>query len=70
MEAPVSRRVVTSRKPGKELTTNQGQIQDEAPPINITGDDEYEVGKILAYYKRFNTLSYRVTWLNRDVDLT
>lgn len=47
-----------------------GQIQTKSPPINITGDDEWEVEEVLACRKQRNNLSYRVTWLNRDVDLT
>ena len=46
-----------------------GQVQEESHPINITGDDEYEVEEVLACRKQHGNLSYRVTWLNRDVDL-
>ncbi|TVY12495.1 hypothetical protein LARI1_G009650, partial [Lachnellula arida] len=38
------------------------------PPVNITGDDEWEVQEILASKGRKN-LYYRVKWLNRDEDL-
>jgi transposase InsO family protein len=47
-----------------------GQIQEESHPINITGEEEYEVEEILACRRRWNQLEYRTTWLNRDVDLT
>jgi len=48
----------------------EGQTQQELPPINITGDEEYEVEEVLACRRQRGNLSYRVTWLNRDVDLT
>ena len=47
-----------------------GQIAEAIPPINITGDDEWEVQTILACRKLRGSLSYKVSWLNQDVDLT
>jgi len=46
-----------------------GQVQDKPLPINITGDDEWELEQVLACRKQRSNLSYRVTWLNHDVDL-
>ena len=46
-----------------------GQTSPPPPPINITGDDEWEIEDILACRKQRNSLSYRVSWLNQDVDL-
>lgn len=46
-----------------------GQVQDSPPPINVTGDDEWEVEEVLAVRKQRNKLSYRVTWSSRDIDL-
>jgi transposase InsO family protein len=47
-----------------------GQQMEAPPPINITGDDEWEIEDILACRKQRGNLSYRVSWLNHDVDLT
>ena len=47
-----------------------GQVQQASHPINITGDDEWEVEEVLACRRQHTNLSYRVTWLNKDVDLT
>jgi transposase InsO family protein len=47
-----------------------GQEQEPPLPINITGDDEWELEEVLACRKQRTMLSYRVTWLNQDVDLT
>jgi hypothetical protein len=47
-----------------------GQYNKPPPPINITGDNEYEVDKVLIYRKRYRSLDYRVSWLNYDTDLT
>jgi transposase InsO family protein len=46
-----------------------GQYNEPPPPINITGDDEYEVDKVLACRKRYKSLEYHVSWLNYDADL-
>ena len=46
-----------------------GQISPEPPPINITGDNEYEVEEILAAKLLRKNLYYRVSWLNCDIDL-
>ena len=47
-----------------------GQILEAPPPINITGDSEWEVERILAVKKVRKTLLYRVSWPNSDTDLT
>jgi hypothetical protein len=46
-----------------------GQVNDPLPPINITGDEEWEVEDILAVRKRWKSLEYRVSWRNHDNDL-
>ncbi|KHJ32483.1 hypothetical protein EV44_g2899 [Erysiphe necator] len=46
-----------------------GQINDEPLPINITGDDEWEIEKVLASRVKRQRLEYRVAWLNKDEDL-
>ena len=45
-----------------------GQINPEPPPVNITGDDKWEVQEILASKGR-KYLYYYIKWLNRDEDL-
>ncbi|RAL60082.1 hypothetical protein DID88_000708 [Monilinia fructigena] len=47
-----------------------GQILEPPPPINITGDFEWEVEKVLAVRKARKNLQYRVSWLNGDSDLS
>jgi hypothetical protein len=44
-------------------------VQDAPLPINVTGDDEWDLEEVLACRKNGKTLSYRVTWVNQDVDL-
>jgi transposase InsO family protein len=46
-----------------------GQVEEPPPPVNITGDLEYEVDEILTVKKRHGKLFYRVNWLNFDEDL-
>lgn len=55
------------KDPGDPLP---GQFLEPPPPINVTGDDEWEIEDILACRKQRGNLSYRVSWLNQDVDLT
>lgn len=47
-----------------------GQYNEPPPPINITGNEEYEVEKILASRKHYKSVEYRVAWKNYDLDLT
>jgi hypothetical protein len=47
-----------------------GQYNKPPLPINITGDNEYEVDKVLICRKRYRSLEYHVSWLNYDTDLT
>ena len=46
-----------------------GQLPTPEEPINITGDEEYEVEEIIAVRQVGKTLQYRCTWTGRDVDL-
>jgi hypothetical protein len=46
-----------------------GQYNEPPLPINITGDDEYEVDKVFVCRKCYRSLEYRVSWLNYDADL-
>ena len=39
-----------------------GQVNKPEDPVEIAGDLEYEVEKILAVRKRWNRLEYRVQW--------
>lgn len=45
-----------------------GQIEAPPDPVNLTGQDEYEVEDVLACKLVNKTLKCRVTWLNRDVN--
>ncbi|KAI1007774.1 hypothetical protein K3495_g453 [Podosphaera aphanis] len=45
------------------------QINDQPFPINVTGDDKWEVEDILASRIRRNRLEYRAAWGDKDVDL-
>ena len=46
-----------------------GQNNEEPLPINVTGDDEWEVEEILASRLKRQRLEYRISWLHKDVDL-
>lgn len=47
-----------------------GQVNDPDPPINITGEEEWEIEQIIASKRTHNSIYYRVQWRNYDVDLT
>jgi hypothetical protein len=48
-----------------------GQWNPPEPPINITGEDDWEVQEVLASkIRRGNILQYRVKWLGYDENLT
>jgi transposase InsO family protein len=45
-----------------------GQHNDPPPAIEVDGEEEWEVEKVLAVRKRRNGLEYRVKWLGFDED--
>lgn len=45
-----------------------GQVNEPAEPINVTGQDEWEVQEIIAVRKACNQLKYRAKWLGADDD--
>jgi hypothetical protein len=45
-----------------------GQVVEPLPPINVTGDEEWELSRIRAVRKRWKRLEYRVDWLGHDDD--
>ena len=45
-----------------------GQINDLPPPIQITGDNEYEVQQVIAVRLRQRKLQYRAAWVGADED--
>ena len=45
-----------------------GQIVEPLPPINITGDDEWELLRMRAVRTRWKRLEYRADWLGHDED--
>jgi hypothetical protein len=45
-----------------------GQLEQPQPPVNITGDNEYELSAIRAVRKRWNRLEYQADWLGHDQD--
>ena len=47
----------------------EGQRNEPSTPINVTGDDEYEVEEVLTVKLQRRELLYRVKWLSRDDDL-
>ena len=47
----------------------EGQRNVPSEPINVTGDDEYEVEEVLTVKLSKKELFYRVKWLSRDDDL-
>jgi len=47
-----------------------GQYNDPSPPINVDGEDEWEVEEVLAVRKYRGRLQYRVKWLGFDDDPT
>lgn len=47
----------------------EGQNSSPPTPINVTGDEEFEVQEILAVRKKRNKLEYRVSWIGYDADL-
>ncbi|KKA22102.1 Retrovirus polyprotein, partial [Rasamsonia emersonii CBS 393.64] len=60
--APEKLRRATSTEP------LQGQIPDAQPPIEVNGQDEWEVEQILASKLRYGKLYYRVKWIGYDDD--
>jgi hypothetical protein len=46
-----------------------GQWNPPPEPVNITGEDEWEVQEVIASKKRDRKLFYRVQWLGHDEDL-
>ncbi|KAL3708702.1 hypothetical protein TMatcc_006686 [Talaromyces marneffei ATCC 18224] len=54
------------RASSSELLT--GQIQDKAPPIEVNGEQEWEVDEILDSKLRWRKLFYRVRWTGHDPD--
>ena len=47
-----------------------GQINEPPPPIEITGDQEYEVQELIAVKLDRGKLLYRASWVGYDEDLT
>jgi hypothetical protein len=47
-----------------------GQKNEPPLPIQVNGDDEWEVNEVLAYKLVQGTLRYRVQWKGYDPDLT
>ncbi len=45
-----------------------GQQNEPPPPIQITGDQEWEVEEVIAVQKTRKTLYYRVKWVGQDED--
>lgn len=46
-----------------------GQVNAPPPPVNITGDQEWEIHDILAVKTYYGSLRYRISWKNHDEDL-
>jgi hypothetical protein len=47
-----------------------GQVVEPLPPVNVTGDDEWELLRIRAVRIRWKRLEYRADWLGYDEDPT
>jgi transposase InsO family protein len=47
-----------------------GQIADEAPAIEVNGEQQWEVEQILGVKQVRNRLRYRAAWIGHDEDLT
>jgi hypothetical protein len=45
-----------------------GQIVTPLPPVNVTGDDEWELLRIRSVRQRWKSLQYRADWLGHDED--
>lgn len=45
-----------------------GQVNEPPPPIQITGDDEYEVQEVIAVKLLRRKLQYRAAWVGADED--
>jgi hypothetical protein len=45
-----------------------GQVIDPPDPIQVEGENEWEVDKVLAVRKRYGKLQYRIQWLGFDED--
>ena len=45
-----------------------GQSEDPQPPIEVNGENEWEIEKILASRKRGRRLQYRASWVGHDPD--
>ena len=45
-----------------------GQMNEPPPPIEVDGEDEWEVEQVLAVRQRQGKLQYRVKWLGWDDD--
>jgi len=45
-----------------------GQLEEECPELQVNGNSEWEVDKILDSRMRWKKLCYRVSWLGRDPD--
>jgi hypothetical protein len=45
-----------------------GQVIQPQPPVNVIGDDEWELSRIRAVRTRWKRLEYRADWLGHDED--
>lgn len=74
LELPASMQIHPIFSPDKlrkaAMNPLPGQQAPEPEPLNINGEDEWEVDEILAVRKLRNRLEYRVRWVGYDEDLT
>jgi hypothetical protein len=55
-----------ANKPERQPLT--GQVQDPEPPVQIAGEDEWEVDCILDSRLYYRKLQYKIQWKSYDVD--
>ncbi|EED18927.1 retrotransposon polyprotein, putative [Talaromyces stipitatus ATCC 10500] len=46
----------------------EGQLRDPSPPVEVNGEHEWEVDKVLDSKIRYRKLNYRVAWIGYDPD--
>ena len=46
-----------------------GQLEEPAEPIEVNGQDEWVVEKVLDARVRWKKLYYRIKWLGHDIDM-